>query len=473
MKHVFTLLILSVFLSFYSNQQVFASKAQVISARLNQKIQTTKSDDLIRINIIMKENFDTEQLLRNVKTNFSDEVIENVTVNLSCDSEYITLTDTVEFYRNFELESIIEIEDAFAFEVADNIPGGETLKFDLMAVSGDESWESSFTATANGVAFATGLFTISDLNGNGNGSLDPGENVLINIEIINNGQIAAPEVICNLTSSSPEITINNGRVAYPVTSGSKIFRWVYSKDVFVTSGSDCGWIDYIELPVATDQTMSVNAGADAEICEGVDFQTTATAQNFSSLIWTTSGTGSFDNNTMLNAIYTPGHEDYAAGNVELLLTVFDSAGDSLSDNLLLSFLPLPEIPGNITGSNVVCMGFSEYFSINGSEHAVYYQWELIPETAGTFNSADTTVRITFTDEFTGTAALKVNGVNDCGEGEFSAEFPIQVDDCTGLADFDTSSKISLTPNPNNGVFFIIFADDFEVTSTIKIFGPKG
>ncbi|NCC73144.1 MAG: T9SS type A sorting domain-containing protein [Sphingobacteriia bacterium] len=555
--------------------------------------------------------------------NFSDEVIENVTVSLSCDSDYITLTDTVEFYGNFELESIIEMEDAFAFEVDDNIPGGETLKFYLMAVSGEESWESSFTATANGVAFATGLFTISDPNGNGNGSLDPGENVLINIEIINNGQIAAPEVICNLTSSSPEITINNGsftipvlnggesanaafnitvapgaqigavatlnlgltsgfylfetsfypkiglivedfetgdfsqfnwdfagsapwsvvstgayegtyaaksgtignnatseinitievagndsiafyrkvsseadydflqfyiddlkmdewsgetewgRVAYPVTSGSKIFRWVYSKDVFVTSGSDCGWIDYIELPVAADQTMSVNAGADAEICEGVDFQTTATAQNFSSLIWTTSGTGSFDNNTMLNAIYTPGQEDYAAGNVELLLTVFDSGGDNLSDNLLLSFLPLPEIPGNITGPNVVCMGFSEYFSTNGSEHAVYYQWELIPETAGTFNSADTTVLITFTDGFTGTAALKVKGINDCGEGEFSAEFPIQVDDCTGLADFDTSSKISLTPNPNNGVFFITFADDFEVTSIIKIFDPQG
>ena len=39
---------------------------------------------------------------------------------------------------------------------------------------------------------------------------------------------------------------------YPVSSGTHEFKWVYSKDGYVSSGSDCGWIDYIVLPPFDD-----------------------------------------------------------------------------------------------------------------------------------------------------------------------------------------------------------------------------
>jgi len=43
---------------------------------------------------------------------------------------------------------------------------------------------------------------------------------------------------------------NNGwnEETYPVTAGNHTFKWEYSKDGGVASGSDCGWIDYIVLP---------------------------------------------------------------------------------------------------------------------------------------------------------------------------------------------------------------------------------
>ncbi|MBL7104731.1 MAG: hypothetical protein ISS18_10400 [Bacteroidales bacterium] len=39
-----------------------------------------------------------------------------------------------------------------------------------------------------------------------------------------------------------------GQVSYPVTAGLHTFRWVYYKDGSVSSGSDCGWVDYIIFP---------------------------------------------------------------------------------------------------------------------------------------------------------------------------------------------------------------------------------
>ncbi|MBN1337800.1 MAG: choice-of-anchor D domain-containing protein [Bacteroidales bacterium] len=39
-----------------------------------------------------------------------------------------------------------------------------------------------------------------------------------------------------------------GKEVYPVTAGLHTFKWVFDKDVSLSSGSDCGWIDYIIFP---------------------------------------------------------------------------------------------------------------------------------------------------------------------------------------------------------------------------------
>jgi hypothetical protein len=39
-----------------------------------------------------------------------------------------------------------------------------------------------------------------------------------------------------------------GRVAYAVDEGLNVFKWEYDKDVSVSSGQDCGWVDYIVFP---------------------------------------------------------------------------------------------------------------------------------------------------------------------------------------------------------------------------------
>jgi len=57
------------------------------------------------------------------------------------------------------------------------------------------------------------------------------------------------------------------QVSYPVTAGERTFKWRYMKDVYVVSGLDCGWIDYIlfpptegQLPPIIHQTYTIPQG---------------------------------------------------------------------------------------------------------------------------------------------------------------------------------------------------------------------
>ena len=81
------------------------------------------------------------------------------------------------------------------------------------------------------------------------------------------------------------------------------------------SVSDDITVNFIKLPLA-------NAGADAQICDDNTYTINdATASNFSSITWVSSGTGTFENNGISNPTYTPSAEDISLGAViELTIT---------------------------------------------------------------------------------------------------------------------------------------------------------
>ena len=71
----------------------------------------------------------------------------------------------------------------------------------------------------------------------------------------------------------------------------------------------------------------MNAGPDTTICErdGSFLVVNATASNFTSLLWTSSGTGTFTDATLVNAVYTPSAADILSGTVTLTLTANSAA----------------------------------------------------------------------------------------------------------------------------------------------------
>jgi hypothetical protein len=130
------------------------------------------------------------------------------------------------------------------------------------------------------------------------------------------------------------------RVAYPVKSGQHTFKWEYQKDVTNSVGDDAAWLDFIVFP-PENRTLSF-AGDNMNICEDQVAYLNATASNYESLEWSTSGTGTFSDNTTLNPVYTPSPADIAAGSVILTLTVNGfSAGEVAISSMVLSISPKP------------------------------------------------------------------------------------------------------------------------------------
>lgn len=240
--------------------------------------------------------------------------------------------------------------------------------------------------------------------------------------------------------------------SFPITSGNHTFEWVYSKDYGGESGSDCAWVDYIELP--TELVTTVFAGPNTEICAENTYQCFGIVTNHESVEWSTSGDGSFSNTTILTPVYTPGENDIENREVFLTLENFDADGETLSDEMTLALINVPNAPETPQGPDYIDVykELETTYSIVPVELAENYNWELLPEGAGEVMVDDTSATIYWNVEFLGEATLKASAVGECGEGEYSEELLIFVDNTVGFNMPDGTIKFIVSPNPNRGNF---------------------
>lgn len=114
-------------------------------------------------------------------------------------------------------------------------------------------------------------------------------------------------------------------------------------------------------PLAT-----ASAGNDATICADTTlFLNGAIGGSATANTWTTSGSGSFDNSSLITATYSPSPADISAGNVTLTITTDDPDGGgpctTVSDAMTLSINPLPA--ETISSSqNTICAGQTVTFT---------------------------------------------------------------------------------------------------------------
>lgn len=260
---------------------------------------------------------------------------------------------------------------------------------------------------------------------------------------------------------------------YPVSEGNHTFMWEYYKDYSATGGSDKVWIDNIELP--TMMMTTVFAGHDAESCVDADFNCDATSTNYTSILWETSGDGIFNDDIILNPVYTPGENDILNGQVILTINIVDNDDLEFSDDLTLTFSNGPEAPNMPEGDvyvDVFQVSETSYIT-NLIEGSIGYVWNLWPEEAGELFENNNESTIYWNPDFLGDATLKVSAINDCGQGEFSEELNIFVDNTVGINKLNSSIKLNIFPNPNNGIFSIDINTDDEKEIDIKMINNLG
>jgi hypothetical protein len=83
--------------------------------------------------------------------------------------------------------------------------------------------------------------------------------------------------------------------------------------------------DTSTVTITISSAPVVNAGNDTTICSSVSFTTNATATGYTTLQWTSSGSGTFTGANSLTATYTPSAADITAGSVYLKLTASSTA----------------------------------------------------------------------------------------------------------------------------------------------------
>ncbi|HZK09146.1 MAG TPA: T9SS type A sorting domain-containing protein [Bacteroidales bacterium] len=103
--------------------------------------------------------------------------------------------------------------------------------------------------------------------------------------------------------------------------------------------------------VTIQQGPVVDAGADAAICQGNDYQLNGSSEYVSSVLWS-GGTGTFDDATQLNATYTPGVGEIGAVNLTLTgIAILPCTGE-VTDVMVLTIQGLPIV--NAGEDQTVC-----------------------------------------------------------------------------------------------------------------------
>ena len=132
----------------------------------------------------------------------------NVTATLSTDCDYITLSDATETIASIEGGATINLAEAFAMDIADDVPNLMKADFNLSCTDGTDTWESKFAIRLHAPEFTVVGTDLED--GDGNGQIDPGETVTAHITVKNAGLAAAPETRLNVICDLPEIVYEQG-----------------------------------------------------------------------------------------------------------------------------------------------------------------------------------------------------------------------------------------------------------------------
>ncbi|TVZ24042.1 putative repeat protein (TIGR01451 family)/gliding motility-associated-like protein [Dokdonia sp. Hel_I_63] len=127
--------------------------------------------------------------------------------------------------------------------------------------------------------------------------------------------------------------------------------------------SSAGCVGEPETIIVTiEPSPTVDAGPDAaSICSDETYTVVGSTSANGTIVWSTSGTGTFNNNSIDNPIYTVSGQDISAGEVTLTKTVTGTGVcmlNSASDNTVLTISELPIVDAGI--NQVLCSDNSPF-----------------------------------------------------------------------------------------------------------------
>jgi len=225
-------------------------------------------------NVEYSENVSLDVTLKNVGSINAT----NINSTLSTINPDITITDNTEAYGNINANSSATQNNAFAFNVANVITDQQLAQFTVTATDGGSgTWQTNFNILLNAPVLQATTITVNDATGNGNGRLDPGESVTINVTTLNNGHAISPSAVGTLNLNSGMVTIPGNTSNFGVinASGNAIASFTVNVDAGAILGSYANFTFNVNAGGYTaTKTFSLPIGLAVE-----DFETNTFTQN--------------------------------------------------------------------------------------------------------------------------------------------------------------------------------------------------
>lgn len=147
------------------------------------------------------------------------------TITLTTASEYVTVNNGIANFSALSSNATIDINDAFDITVSNEVPNNTSIEYLMTITSGSDTYESHITMKAYAPVFEIGNVSITEIDGNGNGRLDPEETASLTFEVKNRGNADSRAALSTLsinnsfmqllTASAVNIeSVASGRTAY-------------------------------------------------------------------------------------------------------------------------------------------------------------------------------------------------------------------------------------------------------------------
>lgn len=185
--------------------------------------------------------------------------------------------------------------------------------------------------------------------------------------------------ISSTTIANPVYTPN----AADIASGSVVFTMISNPP------APCAYVyDVVVVSILPISTPTADAGSATDtMCSTGQYQLEGTATNQASVLWTTSGTGSFSDVNSAIPTYTPSAADITAGTVTLTMTATGTADETCTaltatDSITITIYEPPTADAGDL-SQTICSGFPA--TISGTATNGTIAWTTDGD--GTFNTA--------------------------------------------------------------------------------------
>ncbi|MEI7662690.1 MAG: PKD domain-containing protein, partial [Bacteroidota bacterium] len=248
-----------------------------------------------------------------------------------------------------------------------------------------------------GKQYLTGIYTVRAINlatncdtlMSGSTTIVPGP---VTYNVTPAGANCAPTIVGlsgSETVSSYELFRNGFAILGPVSGTGNPLSFgsqTAGTYIVIATGNASPCSDTMAGPVIITPGPLTNAGNDTSICATYNLQLSGHSSNYSSVLWSTMGDGTFTNPAILNPVYTPGPSDNLAGLVRLVLSANGSPAclsAFASDTMVATINALPIV--NAGADDTVCS--TQTAALNGVvQHTSSVHWKTSGD--GTFDNAN-------------------------------------------------------------------------------------